>query len=164
MTVDGEFALDLWGGWADEARTRPWQRDTITCVFSTTKTMLALAALVLVERGQLDLDAPVARYWPEFGAAGKSGVLVRHILSHTSGVSGWAQPVTLADLYDWDKCTALLAAQEPWWTPGTASGYHSQTMGFLVGEVVRRITGRRFGRFFAEEIAEFRIVGRGYFY
>jgi CubicO group peptidase (beta-lactamase class C family) len=154
VTVDGEFALDLWGGWADEARTRPWQRDTITCVFSTTKTMLALAALVLVERGQLDLDAPVARYWPEFGAAGKSGVLVRHILSHTSGLSGWEQPVTLDDLlHDWHKCATLLAAQEPWWTPGTASGYHGQTMGFLVGEVVRRITGRPFGRFFAEEIA-----------
>jgi CubicO group peptidase (beta-lactamase class C family) len=116
--------------------------------------MLALGALVLVERGQLDLDAPVARYWPEFAAAGKSGILVRHILSHTSGLSGWEQPVTFEDtLHHWDKCTALLAAQEPWWTPGTASGYHSYTMGFLVGEVVRRVTGRRFGRFFAEEIA-----------
>ncbi len=154
MTVDGEFALDLWGGWADEARTRRWQSDTITCVFSTTKSMLALGALVLVERGQLDLDAPVARYWPEFAAAGKSGVLVRHILSHTAGLSGWEQPVTLEDvLHDWEKCTTLLGAQAPWWPPGTASGYHAQTMGFLVGEVVRRITGRRFGRFFAEEIA-----------
>src|SRR5204863_8223981 len=113
VAIDGEFALDLWGGWADEARTRRWQRDTITCVFSTTKTMLALGALVLVERGQLDLDSPVARYWPEFAAAGKDGILVRHLLSHTAGVSGWAQPVTLQDLYDWDKCTTLLAAQEP---------------------------------------------------
>jgi CubicO group peptidase (beta-lactamase class C family) len=153
VNLDGEMVVDLWGGWAGEARTRPWQRDTVACVFSTTKTMAALAALVLVERGQLDLDAPVARYWPEFAAAGKSGVLVRHILSHTSGVSGWEQPVRLEDLYDWDKCTALLAAQAPWWTPGAASGYHSYTMGFLVGEVVRRLTGRRFGRFFAEEIA-----------
>lgn len=154
VTVEGEFAVDLWGGWADEARTRPWQRDTITCVFSTTKTMLALGALVLVERGLLDLDAPVARYWPEFAAAGKSGVLVRHILSHTSGLSGWEQPVTFEDvLYDWDKCSSLLAAQAPWWKPGTASGYHAYTIGFLVGEVVRRITGRKFSRFFAEEIA-----------
>ena len=153
VTVDGEFALDLWGGWADEERTQRWQRDTITNVFSTTKTMIALAALVLVERGQLDLDAPVARYWPEFAAAGKSGVLVRQILSHTSGVSGWERPMTTEDMYDWDKCVTLLAAQEPWWTPGTASGYHALTMGFLVGEVVRRITGRAFGRFFAEEIA-----------
>src|SRR5262245_40588118 len=130
VTVDDEFALDLWGGWADEARTRRWRRDTITNVFSTTKTMIALAALVLVERGQLDLDAPVARYWPEFAAAGKSGVLVRHILSHTSGLSGWEHPVTLEDvLHDQDRCTALLAAQAPWWTPGSASGYHSYTMG-----------------------------------
>ena len=105
VTVDGEFALDLWGGWADEARTRPWQRDTIACVFSTTKTMISLAALVLVERGQLDLDAPVARYWPEFAAAGKSGVLVRHILSHTSGVSGWEQRVTVEDLYDYSSAS-----------------------------------------------------------
>lgn len=153
VTVDGAFALDLWGGWAEEARTRRWQRDTITNVFSTSKTMIALTALLLVERGQLDLEAPVARYWPEFAAAGKSGVLVRHVLSHTSGLSGWEQPVSLEDLYDWDKCTALLAAQEPWWTPGTASGYHPLTVGYLVGEVVRRITGRSFGRFFAEEIA-----------
>lgn len=154
VNIDGEMVVDLWGGWADEGRTRPWLRDTITCVFSTTKTMGALAALVLVERGELDLDAPVTRYWPEFGAAGKSGVLVRHILSHTSGLSGWVQPVTLEDLYDWDRCTALLAAQEPWWMLGTASGYHAYTMGFLVGEVVRRISVRKFGRFFAEEIAE----------
>jgi CubicO group peptidase (beta-lactamase class C family) len=153
VNLDGEMVADLWGGWADEARTVPWTENTITCVFSTTKTMVALAALVLVERGLLDLDAPVARYWPEFAAAGKSGVLVRHVLSHTSGVSGWEQPRTLEDLYDWDKCTALLAAQAPWWAPGTDSGYHVLTIGFLVGEIVRRITGRRFGRFFAEEIA-----------
>lgn len=153
-TVDGESVLDLWGGWADEARTQRWQRDTIAPVFSTTKTMLALGALVLVERGQLDLDAPVARYWPEFAAAGKEGVLLRHVLSHASGLSGWEQPVTFEDiLHDWDQCTALLAAQAPWWAPGTASGYHAYTMGFLVGELVRRVTGRRFGRFFAEEIA-----------
>jgi CubicO group peptidase (beta-lactamase class C family) len=153
VTVDGEFALDLWGGWTDEARTRRWQRDTITNVFSTTKTMIALTALVLVERGHLDLDAPLSRYWHEFAAAGKAGVLVRHVLAHTSGLSGWDQPLSLEDLYDWDKCTALLAAQKPWWTPGTASGYHPQTIGFLIGELVRRITGRSFGRFFAEEIA-----------
>ena len=153
VTVGGEFVVDLWGGWADEGRSKRWQRDTIACVFSTTKSMLPLAALVLVDRGELDLDAPVADYWPEFGAAGKSGVLVRHVLAHTSGVSGFAEPVTVEDLYDWEKCTSLLAAQEPWWTPGTASGYHAMTVGYLVGEVVRRISGRSFNRFFAEEIA-----------
>lgn len=153
VTLDGELVVDLWGGWADEARTVAWQRDTLVNVWSTTKTMMALSALVLVERGQLDVDAPVATYWPEFAANGKEGVLVRHLLSHTSGVSGWAQPVVVDDLYDWDKSTAMLAAQAPWWEPGTASGYHALNQGHLVGEVIRRISGRKLGTFFADEIA-----------
>src|SRR3954447_18985499 len=124
VNIDGEVMVDLWGGWADEARTVPWTENTITCVFSTTKTMTALAALVLVDRGELDLDANVAAYWPEFAARGKGHIKVRQLLSHTSGVSGWDQPITLEDLYDWDRSTALLAAQAPWWEPGTASGYH----------------------------------------
>ena len=119
----------MWGGWADEARTVPWTENTITCVFSTTKTMTALAALVLVDRGALDLDANVAAYWPEFAARGKAGIKVRQLLSHTSGVSGWDQPVTIDDLYDWDKSTAMLAAQAPWWEPGAGSGYHALTYG-----------------------------------
>src|SRR5262249_35016046 len=122
-------------------------------VFSTTKTMTALAALVLVDRGELDLDAAVASYWPEFAARGKQGVKVRHLLSHTSGVSGWEQPITLEDVYDWDKSTALLAAQAPWWAPGTASGYHMLNYGHLIGEVIRRITGQRLGEFFAAQVA-----------
>lgn len=153
VNIDGEMVVDLWGGWADEARTRPWTENTIACVFSTTKTMTALAALVLVDRGRLDLDANVAKYWPEFAARGKGEVKVRHLLSHNSGVSGWDQPVTLEDLYDWDTSTARLAAQAPWWEPGTASGYHGTTYGHLIGEVVRRITGQRLGEFFAAEIA-----------
>jgi CubicO group peptidase (beta-lactamase class C family) len=131
----------------------PWTEDTITCVFSTTKTMTSLAALVLVDRGELDLDASVARYWPEFAARGKEGIKVRHLLSHTSGVSGWDQPVTIDDVYDLDRSTALLAAQAPWWEPGTASGYHALTYGHLIGEVIRRITGQRLGEFFAAHIA-----------
>src|SRR3954462_7870695 len=115
--------------------------------------MTSLAALVLVDRGELDLDAPVARYWPEFAANGKATVKVRHLLSHTSGVSGWEQPITLEDLYDWDRSTALLAAQAPWWEPGTASGYHMLNYGHLIGEVIRRITGQRLGEFFAAHIA-----------
>jgi CubicO group peptidase (beta-lactamase class C family) len=115
--------------------------------------MTSLCALLLVERRELDVDAPVARYWPEFAAAGKGGVLVRHLLGHTSGVSGWAQQVSTEDLFDWDKSTSLLAAQAPWWQPGSASGYHALNYGHLVGEVVRRITGQRLGRFFAEQIA-----------
>lgn len=153
LNIDGEMVVDLWGGWADEARTAPWTENTIANVFSTTKTMTALAALVLVDRGELDLDASVARYWPEFAARGKAGIKVRHLLSHTSGVSGWEQPITLEDVYDWDKSTALLAAQAPWWEPGTASGYHMLTYGHLIGEVIRRITGLRLGEFFAAHVA-----------
>ena len=153
LNVDGEMVVDLWGGGADEARTAPWTENTIANVFSTTKTMTALAALVLVDRGELDLDATVAKYWPEFAAQGKAGIKVRHLLSHTSGVSGWEQPITLEDLYDWDKSTALLAAQAPWWEPGTASGYHALTYGHLIGEVIRRIIGLRLGAFFAAQLA-----------
>ena len=153
VNIDGEMVVDLWGGWADEARTVPWAEDTITNVFSTTKSMTSLAALVLVDRGELDLDATVAKYWPEFAANGKAGIKVRQLLSHTSGVSGWEQPITLEDLYDWDKSTALLAAQAPWWEPGTASGYHMLNYGHLIGEVIRRITGQRLGEFFAAHIA-----------
>jgi len=153
FNIDGEVVVDLWGGWADEARTVPWAEDTIANVFSTTKAMTSLAALVLVDRGELDLDANVAKYWPEFAARGKAGIKVRHLLSHTSGVSGWDQPITLEDLYDWDKSTALLAAQAPWWEPGTASGYHALNYGHLIGEVIRRITGQRLGEFFAAQIA-----------
>ena len=153
FNIDGEMVVDLWGGWADEARTVPWTENTITNVFSTTKCMTSLAALVLVDRGELDLDANVAAYWPEFAARGKAGIKVRQLLSHTSGVSGWDQPITLEDLYDWDKSTALLAAQAPWWEPGTASGYHALNYGHLIGEVIRRITGQRLREFFAAHIA-----------
>ena len=153
VNIDGEMVVDLWGGWADEARTVPWGENTIINVFSTTKTMTALAALVLVDRGELDLDATVAKYWPDFAANGKAGIKVRHLLSHTSGVSGWEQPITLDDVYDWDKSTALLAAQAPWWEPGTASGYHMLNYGHLIGEVIRRITGQRLGEFFAAQVA-----------
>ena len=154
VTLDGEFVVDLWGGWADEARTRPWAADTVTNVWSTTKMMTSLTALLLVDRGELDLDAPVARYWPEFGAAGKSGIPLRHLMSYNSGVSGWAQPVTMADLCDREKTTALLAAQAPWWQPGSGSGYHALNYGHLVGEVVRRITGQSLGAFFSQQIAQ----------
>jgi CubicO group peptidase (beta-lactamase class C family) len=153
VTLDGEPVVDIWGGFADEDRTTPWGRDTITNVWSSTKTVTALCALVLADRGELDIDAPVANYWPEFAAAGKDGVLVRHLLGHTAGLSGWSEPVTLDDLCDWEKATSLLAAQAPWWEPGTASGYHALTQGYLVGEVVRRITGQSLGTFMAKEIA-----------
>ena len=153
VTLDGESVVDLWGGWSDTAKTVPWAQDTITNVWSTTKTMTALVALVLVERGQLDVYAPVAEYWPEFAAQGKDKIEVRHLLSHSSGVSAWAQPVVVDDIFDWEKSTSMLAAQPPWWEPGTASGYHALNQGHLVGEVVRRITGLTLGQFFAKEVA-----------
>jgi CubicO group peptidase (beta-lactamase class C family) len=153
VTVDGETVVDLYGGFADHARTRPWVADTIVGVYSTTKTMTALTALLIADRGELDFAAPVARYWPEFAAAGKADVTVAQLMSHSAGLCGWREPITRDDLYDWDKVTALPAAQEPYWQPGTASGYHAMTQGFLVGEVVRRITGRSLGTVFREEIA-----------
>jgi len=149
--VDGEPVVDVWGGFADAERTLRWQRETITNVWSVTKTMTALCALVLADRGELDLAAPVGRYWPEFAVAGKEGVLVRHLLGHTAGLPDWDGPVE--ELYDWPSAIARLAAQAPVWEPGSAAGYHSLTQGFLVGEVLRRITGRSVGAFFAEEVA-----------
>jgi CubicO group peptidase (beta-lactamase class C family) len=154
VTVEGETVVDLWGGWADETRMRPWQSDTIVNVYSTTKTMTALVALLLSDRGELDFEAPVARYWPEFAANGKAQVKVSHLMSHSAGLPEWHQPITNDDLYDWEKVTHLLAAQAPDWVPGTEPGYHSVTFGYLVGEVVRRITGRSLGTVFRQEIAE----------
>ncbi|MER7772309.1 serine hydrolase domain-containing protein [Kitasatospora sp. NPDC096140] len=152
--LDGEPVVDIWGGYADADRSVGWERSTLTCVNSTTKTMTALSALILADRGRLDLSAPVADYWPEFAAAGKESMLVRHVLSHTAGLPTLTGPAAVEDLYDWENVTAGLAAQAPDWEPGTAAGYHALTFGFLIGEVVRRITGRSLGEFFAEEVAE----------
>ncbi len=154
VSVEGETVVDLWAGHADEARSRPWERDTIVNVYSTTKTMTALSALVLADRVEIDLHAPVATYWPEFAQNGKEAIEVRHLMGHTAGLSGWDEPLAVHDLYDWDRVTSLLAAQAPWWEPGSASGYHSISQGYLVGEVVRRVSGKSLGTFFREEIAE----------
>jgi CubicO group peptidase (beta-lactamase class C family) len=153
VDLDGDIVVDLWGGFCDEARTVPWSEHTITNVWSTTKTVTSLAALMLADRGDLDVDAPMAKYWPDFGAAGKQDILVRHVMSHASGVSGLDQPAAVEDLYDWPAATARMAAQAPWWEPGTASGYHALNYGHLVGEVVRRISGKPLRQFVAEEIA-----------
>jgi CubicO group peptidase (beta-lactamase class C family) len=153
VSIEGEPVVDLWGGWADTGRHQPWVADTITNVWSTTKTMTSLCALVLVERGRLDVHAPVSTYWPEFGANGKEAIEVRHLLSHTSGVAAWEQPFGLDDLFDAEGAVARLAAQAPFWAPGTASGYHALNQGHLVGELVRRVSGRTLGTFFAEEVA-----------
>jgi CubicO group peptidase (beta-lactamase class C family) len=153
LDIDGDIVIDVWGGFRDEARTVPWDEHTITNVWSSTKTVTSLAALMLADRGQLDVDAPVARYWPEFGAAGKQDILVRHVMSHASGVSGLDQPAVVEDLYDWERATSRMAAQAPWWQPGTASGYHALNYGHLVGEIVGRISGQGLKQFVAEEIA-----------
>jgi CubicO group peptidase (beta-lactamase class C family) len=153
-TIEGETVIDIWGGLADAETKTPWARDTIVNVYSTTKTMTALTALLVADRGDLDFDAPVARYWPEFASNGKADVKVAHLMSHSAGLSGWKEPLAKDDLYDWDKCVALLAAQAPYWEPGTAPGYHALTQGYLVGEVIRRITGKSLGTVFREEIAQ----------
>jgi len=153
VDMDGETVIDMWGGFCDQARAIPWSEQTITNVWSSTKTVTSLAALMLADRGELDVDAPVAAYWPEFAANGKQDVLVRHLMSYSSGVSGLDQPAVTEDLYDWQKATSRMAAQAPWWEPGTASGYHALNYGHLVGELVRRISGKTLKRFVAEEIA-----------
>lgn len=139
---DDEVLVDTWAGWADRDRTVAWTADTITPVWSISKVMTNLALLLLVDRGLVELDAPVARYWPEFAQGGKDAVTVAHLVSHSSGVPAWTPGFAAEQLYDWDAAVADLAAQEPWWEPGTASGYHLLNQGHLVGEVIRRVTGQ----------------------
>lgn len=153
-TKGGETVVDIWGGHADPDKSRDWERDTIVNVYSTTKTMAALTALLLADRGVFDLHDKVAKYWPEFASEGKADVTIAQLLSHSSGLSGWKEPLQRQDLYDWSKCTDLLARQAPFWEPGTAPGYHALTQGYLVGEVIRRATGKTVGTVFREEIAE----------
>ncbi len=152
VTRDGEFVVDLWAGDADEDGTS-WEKDTIVNVYSTTKTMAATCVLMLADRGEVDLYAPVAEYWPEFAQGGKENVLVANVMSHSAGLSGFDEP-TPDNLYDWDDIVERLAKQAPWWEPGSKSGYHAVTQGFLQGEIVRRVTGCSIGRFFREEVAE----------
>ena len=153
VTVDGEFVVDVWAGDAD-ADGNPWQRDTIVNVYSTTKTMAATCMLMLADRGELDFDAPVARYWPEFAQNGKDGVLVRHVMAHTAGLPGFDPPITVEQLYDLEAAAANLAAQAPWWEPGAGSGYHAVSQGNLEGEILYRVTGRRMAEWFRTEVAE----------
>jgi CubicO group peptidase (beta-lactamase class C family) len=153
VTLEGRPVVDIWAGHTDKARTQLWSRDTIANVFSTTKGMTAICAHRLVDQGKLDLDAPVTRYWPEFAHAGKEKIRVRMLLNHQAGLPAIRQKLTDDDMYNWDAMTSALAAQEPWWVPGTKHGYHALTIGFLVGEVLRRITGKSLGAYFRDEIA-----------
>jgi CubicO group peptidase (beta-lactamase class C family) len=154
LTLEGEYLIDMWAGHRDAAATLPWEENTIVNVYSTTKTMTALSALLLADRGELDFGAKVASYWPEFAQNGKEDIEVRHLMSHSAGLSGLEEFDDPSDYYDWDLICTRLAAQAPWWTPGTQSGYHAITQGYLIGEVVRRVTGRSLGTFFREEIAD----------
>ena len=153
VTVNGELVVDLWGGHRDGAKTQPWIRDTIVNVYSTTKGMTALCANRLAETGALDLDAPVASYWPEFAQAGKERIPVRWLLCHKAGLAAIRKPLPAGAMLDWKGMTEALAAESPWWEPGKQHGYHALTYGFLVGEVVRRIDGRTLGKYFHDELA-----------
>ncbi|AQT79418.1 esterase [Mycolicibacterium litorale] len=152
--VDGDLVVNLWGGYADLAGRRRWREDTLASVFSGTKGLTSTCVHLLADRGELDLYAPVAAYWPEFGCNGKSDITVASVLGHRSGVIGPRNRLHWRDTTDWDRVCAELAAAEPWWQPGTAQGYHMVTFGFILGEVVRRITGRTIGHYLRTEIAE----------
>lgn len=154
VMVDGKMVADLWGGHMDEARTRPWERDTIVNVWSVTKGIVAACAHRLVDQKQIDLDAPVMRYWPEFAQNYKESVLVRHLLNHTAGLPAISEPLPPDALFDWTAMTGALARQKPWWDPGAKHGYHAYTFGWLIGEVIRRVTGETVGSYFRKELAE----------
>ena len=153
VMVGGRLVVDLWAGHADAALSRSWQQDTIVNVFSTTKGMTAICAHRLADQGLLDIDAPVAKYWPEFAQAGKDEIPVRYLLSHRAGLSAIRKLLPPGSAYDWERMTSALAAEEPWWQPGSKHGYHALTFGYLVGEVVRRISGKSLGTYFSDEVA-----------
>ena len=153
VTVEGETVVDLWGGHTDVDRATAWEKDTLCVAMSCTKGAVALCAHLLVIGGELDFDEPVARYWPEFAANGKDGVLVRHVLSHQAGVPAVRDFIPAGGFYDWDDMVARLAAEAPFWEPGTRHGYHALTWGFLVGEIIRRVTGQGVSEFLAAEVA-----------
>lgn len=152
--VDGKPVVDLWGGFADKEKTRAWNHDTLVNVYSTTKGLTATCAHRLIDQGKLDPDEAVARYWPEFAQAGKKDIPVRYLLSHRAGLPAIKKDLAEDALFEWDTMVSALAEQDPWWQPGTRHGYHALTIGWLVGEVIRRITGKGLGRYFREEIAE----------
>ncbi|MEK7247915.1 MAG: serine hydrolase domain-containing protein [Chloroflexota bacterium] len=150
---DGEMVVDLWGGYADAQRTRPWERDTIVNTYSTTKGMTAICANQLIEQGKLDPEAPVAKYWPEFAQAGKESLPVKYLLSHRAGLPAISGMLSREQGYEWQPLVDALAAQKPWWAPGEKHGYHAVTFGYLVGEVIRRVSGMSVGQYFRENVA-----------
>ena len=153
VVLHGKTVVDLWGGYADAAQTRPWRHDTLVNVWSSTKGVVALAIAMLVERGKLDYAKPVARYWPEFAAGGKERIPLDWVMSHQAGLNGLAVPMDETGLLEWKPFVDALAAMSPLWEPGSRCIYHALTYGHLAGEVLRRVDGRSVGRFIAEEIA-----------
>lgn len=153
VVVDGERVVDLWGGVADHTTGAPWTADTMNVVFSCSKGVTAIAGHVCIDRGLLDPDAPVTRYWPEFGQAGKRDVPVRMLFNHQAGLPAWREPIPRGGLTDWDAVVGMLARSAPFWEPGTRTGYHAITIGHLIGELVRRVTGMSVGTFLRQEIA-----------
>ena len=153
VTLDGKSVVDIWAGHADKAKTKSWTRDQLVNVYSTTKGVTAICAHRLADQGKLDFDAPVAKYWPEFAQAGKEKLPVRFLMSHQAGLPAVRKPLDADALFNWNTMTAALAEQEPWWAPGTKHGYHALTFGYLVGEVIRRITGKSPGTYFRDELA-----------
>lgn len=153
LNLDGEEVIDLWGGWRELEHVSPWDEHTVVNVFSGSKPITSLAVLMLVDRGLIDVDAPVATYWPEFARNGKENVLVRHIMSHTAGLPAWLPPFSFDEAVDTERSTGRLAEQAPWWEPGTRGSYHASTFGHLMAELVRRVTGEPLRKFIDEEIA-----------
>ena len=153
VMLDGKSVVDIWAGHADKEKTKPWTRDTLVNVYSTTKGITAICAHRLADKGLLDIDAPVAKYWPEFAQAGKDKLPVRFLLSHRAGLPAVRKILDDNALFNWTTMTTALAEQEPWWKPGTAHGYHAVTFGYLVGEVIRRITGKSPGTYLRDELA-----------
>ncbi|MGV0770215.1 serine hydrolase domain-containing protein [Mycobacterium syngnathidarum] len=152
--VEGDLVVNLWGGSADAAGTRPWRQDTLASVYSGSKGLASTCIHLLADRGEIDLDAPVARYWPEFGQAGKQDITIAMVLGHRSGVIGPREPMNWQQVTDWDAVCARIAAATPWWPPGSAQGYQVVTFGFILGEIVRRVTGRTIGHYLRTEVAE----------
>ncbi len=155
LVCDGELVVDLWGGYCDEDRTAEWTHDTVANVWSTSKGVTATCIAMLVDRGTLSYEQRVAHYWPEFAAAGKADITVSMMLSHQAGLAGFRDPMGIADLYDQEGVSRRLAAMEPWWEPGSQSGYHAITMGHLANELVMRATGQSLGQFAERELARF---------
>ncbi len=154
VTLGGQPVVDLWGGYIDSRHTSVWQKNTIVNVFSTTKGIVAICALRLVEAGLLDLDKPVAHYWPGFDKNGKDKITVRQVLSHQAGLPAIREKLPDEALYDWDRMCGALANEEVWWEPGSDHGYHAITFGWLVGEVIHRITGKTVGQYFKQELTD----------